>query len=162
MNTTDVSAWLGKPSVAPKVELNEESTDGAQSGSDSGQEHSIPEEIQPADTDESDMEHPQADAGEGDDLGPDLEGDSFSGRASTLHKRFIIDIPKIQNKDDYEHLPGHFMVDRVLSEYPRDQYLVKLASGEIELVCLLKLPASPSLLPHLFVISSSDSLPPHY
>jgi hypothetical protein len=138
MDTTDLSAWLGQPPVASKAQQHGKPTNGAQSGSDCGQEDSQPEEIQPVDSGESDIDHPQTDGGEQDEPGLDLEEDSLSGGASRLHTGFVIDIPKIQNKDDYEHLPGHFIVDRVLSEYPRDQYLTKLASGEIELVSLLE------------------------
>ena len=47
---------------------------------------------------------------------------------------FIIEIPDIPNKDEYQHLPGHFEVSRVLSEYSASRYLVKLRSGERDIV----------------------------
>jgi hypothetical protein len=134
MGAMDLSAWLGSPPIAPKDRQNAKFPDSALSASDSSQEHSPLDEIQPADADEGDIDHPQTEPGERDDPGLDLEEDSLSGRASRLHIGFIIDVPPIQNKSDYEYLPGHFVVDRVLSEYPGHQYLVKLASGEIELV----------------------------
>ena len=67
-----------------------------------------------------------------------LRKSKLSSPSPKLQNGFFVDIPKIPNKDEYEHLPGHFTVDRVLSEYSQDRYLVKLRSGEVEFVCVPK------------------------
>jgi hypothetical protein len=150
MDAGDLSAWFGKPPTTLKVQQDGESAESAENSVGSGEEQSIPEEVEPADASDSDMEQPQSEDGERPELALGSEQDSFHGQVSRLHNGFIIDIPKIPNKDDYEHLPGHFTVDRVLSEHPRDKYLVKLASGEIELVRIPKFPIFHSCPSHTF------------
>ena len=134
MDSADLSAWLGKPPVTPEFQQNGNPEEGAESGSDFGQEPSITEVIESADTKSSDLEQPQSDVQEQDEFEHDSEEDLSRDRASKLRNGIIIEIPDIPDKDDYEHLPGHFTVDVVLSAYQRDKYVVKLASGEVELV----------------------------
>jgi hypothetical protein len=138
MDAADLSAWLGKPPPVPKLQQNSEPAEDARSGSDSSHEQSVAEELEPAEPSDSEIEQPQSEVIERDDLALEEEEDSFPSPTSGLQNGFFIDIPKIPNKDDYEHLPGHFIVDRVISGYPKDKYLVKLGSGEIELVCVRK------------------------
>lgn len=47
-----------------------------------------------------------------------------------------VDIPRLEraDKDDFEYLPGHFEVRKVLHALHGNKYLVKLASGETDLV----------------------------
>ena len=87
-----------------------------------------------SDLSDSDAEQAQSEVEGRDGLASEEEQASQRGPSPELQNEFFIDIPKIPNKDEYEHLPGHFTVDRVLSEDSQDRYLVKLRSGEVELV----------------------------
>lgn len=49
---------------------------------------------------------------------------------------FYIDLPYLSDKEDYEHLPDYFNVDKILREVTPEQYLVKLKSGEVDLVSM--------------------------
>lgn len=53
-----------------------------------------------------------------------------------FQQRFFIDIPKMEEeeKEGYEYLPGHFTAKKILSQFRRDRYLVKLGSGEKQMV----------------------------
>ena len=144
MDAEDISAWLGKPPTVSKIQQSSEPTEGVRDGIDSSDEHFGAEQIEPIIISDSDMQQPQSDVGEQDET--DSEEASASGLSSRLQNGFFIDIPEIPNKDEYESLPGHFVVDRVLSEHLPDKYLVKLGSGEVELVRVPKIspPANPS------------------
>src|SRR4051812_39545717 len=147
MDVTDLSAWLGKPPTTSNVQQNSKSVDDAEAGSDSSNEPSLREEAETADLIDSDIEQAQSEAEERDNLASEEERASQCSLSPKLHNGFFIDIPQIPNKDEYEYLPGHFTVDRVLSEYPQDGYLVKLRSGEVESVCVPKCSSiSPFLL----------------
>ena len=56
------------------------------------------------------------------------------GRVSTIE----IAVPNVDNPDDYEYLPGHFAIRRILrlvSDDPKNPvYAVRLQSGELEMV----------------------------
>jgi hypothetical protein len=157
MDAADLSNWFGKPPNSPKVQQIVEPAEGPETGDESSQEQLSPEEMEAADTGNSDIERPQSHTEERDELPLSSEDDgSSSGGESTLHNEFFIDIPRISNRDDYEHLPGHFTVDRVLSEYPRDRYLVKLGSGEIELVRIFRFSQFP--FPHLHILFHFQTL----
>lgn len=45
-----------------------------------------------------------------------------------------IRVPHISDTDEYEFLPGHFKVRKVIEELDENSYLVKLRSGETEKV----------------------------
>lgn len=49
---------------------------------------------------------------------------------------FYIDVPQLSEKEEYEHLPGYFTVQRILREVRPGHYLVKLRSGEVDLVSM--------------------------
>jgi hypothetical protein len=138
MDVTDLSAWLGRPPTTPNVQQNSKSVEDAEAGSDSSNEPSLPEEAEIADLSDSDVEQAQSEAEEQGSLASEEEQASHRGSSPKLQNGFYVDIPKIPNKDEYEHLPGHFTVDRVLSEHSQERYLVKLRSGEVELVCVPK------------------------
>lgn len=57
---------------------------------------------------------------------------------ATQYLPLEIDVPTVDNPDDYEYLPGHFAVGRILdidSTNPQGpQYTVRLRSGEKETV----------------------------
>ena len=134
MDAAELFAWLGKPPTTPNLQQNSKSAEEAEAGSDSSNERSLSEEVETADLSDSDVEQAQSEVEERDGLASEEEQASQHGPSPELQNEFFIDIPKIPNKDEYEHLPGHFTVDRVLSEYSQDRYLVKLRSGEVELV----------------------------
>jgi hypothetical protein len=81
---------------------------------------------------------------------------------------FYIAIPDISDREGYEHLAGYFTVHKILREVAPGHYLVKLKSGEIDLVsmppkensseaCLLLL-CQVSPRPHLpFDTSQNDT-----
>src|SRR5947209_1238969 len=141
MDVTDFSAWLGKPPTTPNVQQNSKSVEDADAGSDSSNEPYLSEEAETVDLSDSDVEWAQSETEEQGSLVSE-EGQALQrGPSPKLQNGLFVDIPTIPNKDDYEHLPGHFTVDRVLSEYPQDRYLVKLRSGEVDLVCV------PTVLP---------------
>lgn len=53
-----------------------------------------------------------------------------------LQHGFYIDIPPMdeEEKNEYEYLPGHFSAKEVISELGRDRFVVRLKSGEKQLV----------------------------
>ena len=134
MDAAELSAWLGKPPTTPNLQQNSKSAEDAEAGCDSSNERSLPEEVETTDLSDSDAEQAQSEVEGRDGLASEEEQSSQRGPSPELQNEFFIDIPKIPNKDEYEHLPGHFTVDHVLSEYSQDRYLVKLRSGEVELV----------------------------
>jgi hypothetical protein len=134
MDAAELSAWLGKPPTTPNLQQNSKSAEDTEAGRCSGDERSLPEEVETTDLSDSDVEQGQSEFEERDGLTSEEEQASQRGPSPKLQNEFFIDIPKIPNKDEYEHLPGHFAVDRVLSEYSQDRYLVKLRSGEVDLV----------------------------
>lgn len=59
------------------------------------------------------------------------------GEEKRWQKLSGIEVPRIDNPDDHEYLPGHFTVRRVISEEHTSEgsrYRVKLESGEKEWV----------------------------
>lgn len=61
----------------------------------------------------------------------------LASRALQVETGFAIHIPAIDNSEQYEFLPGHFAIDRVLevnSTEGGSTYTVKLQSGERETV----------------------------
>ena len=136
MNAGDLSAWLGKPPSTSKVLQNTQSLEEGQGETESNSDQSAAEEVVLKESDGSATEEGVMELGEKDELASEEEIVRSRGLASRTRTSFFIDIPEIPNKDDYEHLPGHFTVDRVIAEYPRNKYLVNLGSGEVELVCV--------------------------
>ncbi len=130
----DLSAWLGKPPAISKIRKNTEPLEEVQSESGSSSEQSAAEEVVVIESDGSVTEESVMELGEKDELASEEHVVPSRGLPSRTRTNYFIDVPEIPNKDDYEHLPGHFTVDRVLAEYPRNKYLVKLGSGEVELV----------------------------
>lgn len=53
-----------------------------------------------------------------------------------LQHGFYIDIPPMdeEEKDEYEYLPGHFSAKEIISESGTDRFVVRLQSGEKQLV----------------------------
>jgi hypothetical protein len=158
MDAAGLSVWLGKPPTTPNVQQNSKSAEDVEAGSN---ERSLPKEVETVDLSDSDVEQAQSKAEERDGLASEEEQASQRGPSPKSQNEFFIDIPNIPNKDEYEHLPGYFTVDRVLSEYSPDRYLVKLRSGEVELVRVPK--CSSTFLSFAFTIfDSPTTLPTTY
>ena len=143
MDSADLSAWLGKPPTTSKIQQSGEPPEDAGRVNDSGDEHSVAGELGPEDPSNSDIIQSQSEAEQQDEADYEVEETeeeeaSFRSPSTILQNGFFIDLPEIHNKDEYESLPGHFTVRRVISEHPHDKYLVKLGSGEVELVCVSK------------------------
>lgn len=75
----------------------------------------------------------------------DEDEDSLIEVIPDFQHKFFIDVPKLdeQEKEMYKHLPGHFSVQKIMSEFRGERYLVKLMSGERQMVSPVYL-ASPS------------------
>ena len=130
----DLSSWLGKPPATSRIHETTEPLEEAQSDGGSSSEQSAIEEVVITESDHSVTEESVIQLGEKDELASEEDVVPSHGLPSRTRTSFFIDIPEIPNKDDYEHLPGYFTVDRVLAEYPQNKYLVKLGSGEVDLV----------------------------
>ena len=149
MDSADLSAWIGKPSGKPKLARQEDTDElESQSPSKSGSrsEHSVGEssvEVAGCDEDEE-MRQADADHTEDEDAwnasGLEDEETEIDRAEHRPHCKFIIDIPPVNNKEEYEYLPGHFYIQRVVSEHSHNKYVVRLGSGEQDLVC----PARPT------------------
>ena len=136
MDVANISIWLGKPPVAPKptevVELGE-SSDKEQEDTE---ERSIVEEERDEDIAEDTRktnERPR-DEDQEDLSSSSLTGGPDQASSTSSYAGFYIDIPHIPNKDDYESLPGHFEVLRIVRKVSEDKFLVKLKSDERDLV----------------------------
>ena len=136
MDSTDLSAWLGKPPTMSKIQQGSEPPEDAVTVNDSIEDHSIAEELGSDEPTDCDIQQSQSEAEEQDEVDSEAgeEESSYRSPSPKLQNGFFVDIPEIHNKDEYESLPGHFTVHRVISEHPHDKYLVKLGSGEVELV----------------------------
>lgn len=51
-----------------------------------------------------------------------------------LENGLYIDVPYLSDKEDYEHLPGYSAVLKIIRETKPGYYIVKLRSGEVDLV----------------------------
>ena len=57
-------------------------------------------------------------------------------KSSVASHSFYIDVPEFEPGvlEEYDYLPGHFTAKRILQQFRGDRYLVKLGSGEKDLV----------------------------
>lgn len=136
MDAGDLCASISNPSMSKKLQGGGEPAEGAERRENSSPEQFTLPDGKPVDSRGSYVERSSSEAEEQGGPAPDPAAYEVQRGGSTLQNRFIIDIPRIPNKDDYEHLPGHSTVACVLSQNEKDKYFVKLASGETELVCL--------------------------
>ena len=149
MDTPDLTAWMGKPPEKSSLEPRSNDDDDLSASSESNRELSAQasdstsaEEInydgtpaKPAPTlSMRDIEHSDDDGDEQDE-----DEDSLVEVIPDFQHKFFIDVPKLdeQEKDAYKHLPGHFSVQKIVSEFRGDRYLVKLMSGERQMVSLV-------------------------
>jgi hypothetical protein len=128
----DLSAWVGKPpprSKDPDDALKDagQSEGETSSGRKSYSKSPDPESVSSKDVSASPTEGSKTHS----------KPDSLSPPRQTLPTNgFYIDIPAISDKEQYGHLPGYFTVHKILREVTPARYLVKLRSGEVDLVSL--------------------------
>jgi hypothetical protein len=143
MTEVDFSGWVGKPPARPKVtnrgihdarEDEEERSLGRKTDSDSP----APESVSYKDVSASPRAISQTHSK------PITRSPSYQAQ---LENGFYIDIPHLLDKEDYEHLPGYFTVQRILREVTPGRYLVKLRSGEVDLVSMPSVTSSAACLP---------------
>jgi hypothetical protein len=143
----DITAWMGKPPDKPaETEAQGGSSNRSASApasdwaSDSSAEEinydgtpvkrrTVPVLLRDdTDSDDNPAQHQFATS--------DNDNDGTGEVTSHFQHKFHINIPQMDEdeKEKFQHLPGHFTVKKILSEFSRDRYLVKLASGEKQLV----------------------------
>lgn len=153
-NSVDISAWMGKPpqksqhtdksaiETAPSSQGSQDSWESAISAPSITSSGGDIEHNSEPDTQTSDgyvQEESEATS--------DADG-LVSALVPSLQHNFYIDVPRLSDreKQDYEYLPGHFAVKEILAQRTDDQYVVRLESGERDLVSHLTYALIPS--PH--------------
>jgi hypothetical protein len=160
----DLSSGVGKPPEKPVVPEEPEKVVEAEdkvikeadaAEDESEEENFIPEEFNPTmSSDEGDIEHDDGISKSrmmtsstrygyktANDEHEDEDEDEVNGHAPSLglfQKHFYIDVPAMteEEKEEYEYLPGHFAVDRILAQRKDKRYNVLLQSGERIIVSL--------------------------
>lgn len=143
--TEDLDGWLGKPPEIPKaptpdaaivvdadsdVHMSDKNLTDSDIGSPEGLQEEIQSEVD-RNTQETRREVISSDDEEDDEEEDDTEADSAHGAASNVY----VQVPPLpDDQEEYEYLPGHYRVKRVMSEYKGERFLVKLQSGEADLV----------------------------
>jgi hypothetical protein len=135
-NVTDLSSWLGKPSEVAKLPQSQVVLSDNDDASESSAQQSDARAAEFEDTGYPGQISAMSKTRSGRKIGS-IEA---VGRPSQVRPRqngVYIDVPEISDPDEYEYLPGHHDVEKILSEYSQNRFLVKLASGERDLVSLL-------------------------
>lgn len=139
----DLGSWLGKP--PPKQEMTAaqkhaaSATDGSQARQSYGRSEDTPL-VSGSDGEEKTVDgvskHAPSTTPMSEQTDKREETDLRFTRSSQLS--FSLEIPKYstENLSDCGYLPGHFKVRRVISRQPNNQVLVKLQSGEKEVVSI--------------------------
>lgn len=158
----DVNVWLGRPPEQPtdtSESVSEaDDVDGTQSATTSPSPFisshesdlvEIPYRPTPPQVDISEEEHEAEDDLDG--LSDDVDelhqdGDVSMAEAQEEADNFVvhrqenltINVPELpgDERDEFDYLPDHFTARRILYALPDRQYIVKLGSGEVDLVSL--------------------------
>ena len=146
MDAIDISSWLGKPPENQKADEDAGKKTASQGsrGSDSESAVTAPS-VTSSGGDIQHIENPIPMSADGrgspaDDLSS--EDELVTSIVTRIQQDFYIDVPKLseEEKEEYEHLPGHFSVQKVLAQLKGDKYLVRLKSDEKDLVSGLTCP----------------------
>jgi len=73
------------------------------------------------------------------------ESDHFLNKVvPEFQHNFYVEVPSLsdEQKESYEYLPGHFSAKRILSRFRGNRYLVRLGSGETNLVGSVAIPVT--------------------
>lgn len=136
MDSIDISKWTGGPPAAasPKdSNAHSDSEDGSVSerggsatfGSQPDLDGSQGDVVPTRDANYSPLARDQASTlGSSQASATDLKGNNG----------IFIEVPALPDGSTWERLPGYYTVTKVLRELGPDQYVVKLASGEVETV----------------------------
>jgi hypothetical protein len=141
MEEADLSSWMGKPPEKRVTEEPGSESDGSNKDSDSVSSASTGE-VNYDGTPVKKAASPRSLEVSEDGGDEEEASDSNLMEVDTqFNPKFYIDIQPMTDtdKDGYCYLPGHFAVDKILSEYKADRYLVKLMSGERQIVSALVL-----------------------
>jgi hypothetical protein len=142
--TEDLDGWLGKPPEIPKaptpdavivvdpdsdVHMSDNNLTDLDIGTPEGLQKIQSEEDR--NTQDIRREVILSDDEVDDQEEDDIEADSAHSAASNVY----VQVPPLpDDEEEYEYLPGHNRVKRVMSEYKGERFLVKLQSGEADLV----------------------------
>ncbi len=151
MEESDLTAWTGKPPERFSLKPQSDNDDaGASSGSnqkpsapasDSSSADEINYDGAPADPAPT-LIMREAEGSEDDREVEAEDEDSLVEVIPQFQHKFFIDVPRLdeEKKQEYKYLPGHFSVQKIMSEFKGDRYMVKLMSGERHVVSLAGLP----------------------
>ena len=132
MAEIDLSTWVGKPPPRAKdqeapMQYAGQSEGNTSSGQKTDTRSTPPESVSSKNVSASSRESSQ----------PFHKPDTLSPPEPTHPTNdFYIDIPALSDKEEYEHLPGYFTIHKIVREVSPARYLVKLRSGEVDLVSL--------------------------
>jgi hypothetical protein len=146
MEEADLLAWVGKPPERPSNdeprtqreddasdksnrEPSPQATDTSSSAEEVNFDGTFVKKSVPA-LNMRDIEHSDEEERDKEEEGSLIEV------VPDFQNRFYIDVPKLEEeeKHDFEHLPGHYTAQKIVSNFRGDRYLVKLMSGEKQLV----------------------------
>lgn len=134
----DLSLWTGKPTEAALSAIRDQSQrEDSTANSDASSRQASPAPSEGSSKAE-DVTYDGSAA-------PTLKSPHDATRSDTeeveemlprLQNGFFIDIPPMdeEEKKEYEYLPGHFSAKEVVSELGGDRFVVRLKSGEKQLV----------------------------
>ncbi|OAP65526.1 hypothetical protein AYL99_01498 [Fonsecaea erecta] len=139
----DIAEWLDKPPEKPS--RAEEPVEDAITLQSDGLSLQTPLTISDESSEAEDVLHDNGYA-----LQKDSSNDAFVEQSvshqeigsdddlsvSPFQRPFYIHVPKLseEEKKTYDYLPGHFVVEKVLSEHGKNTYVVRLESGEESIV----------------------------
>jgi hypothetical protein len=138
MDGVDLSSWVGKPPAVPKPAKKPVQADaGEDSSASQNNMPSPPSDVSSVSLgdilhEDGDRPKPLRNNEQSESEGGSYGGDDHVDTTSRKQTSFYIEVPKLpeEEKDEYEYLPGHFSVRRIVAQLDADRYLVKLDSGE--------------------------------
>jgi hypothetical protein len=152
--TEDLDAWLGKPPEIPEerikgpafdaesdVHMSDHNLTDSNIGSPEGLQ-----EIQSEENGGTPAARIQVISSEEEEVDEDDDETALASLNQTTSNCYVQVPPMPHDAEEYEYLPGHFKVKRVISELKGKRFLVKLQSGEVDLVSHSLLQALRSML----------------
>lgn len=147
-DSLDVNAWLGKP---PEQATSKATSKATSEAHDVEGAHSAATSPSPSvsshESDLIEIPHRPAPAQEvvsdeetvvevDQDALQDEAQEEVDGFVVNRQENLTINIPELPEaeRDEFDYLPDHFTAKRILYALPNRQYIVKLGSGEIDLV----------------------------
>ena len=141
--TEDLDTWLGKPPEIPEEQIKGPAFDAESdvhisdhnlTDSNIGSPEGLQEEIQPNENGGTQAARIQLTSSEDEEVDEDDDETALASLNQTTSNCYV-QVPAMpHDAEEYEYLPGHFKVKRVISELKGKRFLVKLQSGEVDLV----------------------------